>query len=50
MRVRIISALTEMYVVRSNDNELMQASYPEEWLIEETEIKEYIFIRHAKDG
>lgn len=50
LRVHIKSALTDMYVVRSSDSGLMQASYPEEWLIEETEIKEYIFIRHAKDG
>lgn len=49
--VHITSALTDMYVVHDRDREgLIQASYPEEWLIEETEIKEYIFIRHAKIG
>lgn len=50
LRVHIVSALSEMYLVRAHHEGLMQASYPEEWLIEETEIKEYIFIRHAKDG
>lgn len=47
--VHIMSALTSQFVVYSKDMDgLMQASYPEEWTVESTEIKEYVYIKHAK--
>jgi hypothetical protein len=49
LHVQIISALTDMFVVHNRDNGgIMLASYPEEWILVETGIKEYVYIRQAK--
>ncbi len=39
-----------MYVVRDREGEgLLQASYPEEWLLEETDLNDFIYIKHVND-